>query len=391
MASNQPAINPARFLLLAVCYVALSIIILLNIVSIKPALHGLLDFGSFIAAGKEAAAGNNPYSVDSPLVYQIQSQSTGQTLPSPNLNPPISVLLFRRMAHMKPVRAVSVWRILSGILFLLGISVLTGSYGEHTTPLRILWAISLAGLWNTIALGQIYMPIFLLAVGAWILMEKGKTSGAGILLGIIIAVKPNFAFWLALLGLAGYTRTMLSAAITTLILSAIPVLVFGTQIYQQWITSLLDYPSLGLMIAGNSSLSSLAARLRYENLGSFLSLVLAGFVAYFTSRNKHVLSLHEVNSLGVVSSILISPFSWAGYAILTVPIFFSKQRWSWPDKLAAACLVFPYPLILYFFRSSLFNSILFGWLYGWGLLLILIGIFIARKKSFVEDRQGSPA
>jgi Glycosyltransferase family 87 len=372
MTSRQPLPTLARFFTLFGVYVVLALTIILNIISIRPALNHLLDFGSFIAAGQAAVAGENPYSSNSPLIYKVVSQSSHQTLASPNLNPPISVVFFRGIANLEPIKAVSGWRIISTILFMIGIFILGWSYQEFTTPLRIIWAICLAGFWNTVLLGQIYIPVFLLMIGAWIFMEKGQYLLGGIMLGAMIAIKPNFAFWLMLLGLRGYTKAILSATLTTFVFSIIPIFIFGSQIYQQWITTLLNYPSLGLMIAGNTSFQSLTARFGLAPAGTVISLLFIGGSLYFASHHKF--SLSKLNILSIVGSLLISPFSWAGYTILALPIFFSTPQWDWRLKLSAALLSFPYILILYFFQKSFFNSVLFGWLYGCGLLLILFGL-----------------
>ena len=380
MATKQPVTDAAKFLLTLIAYVLLTAVLSLNIISLQPTLHGLYDFGSFIAAGKESINGRNPYTAEATQVYHVPSEITGQTLPSPNLNPPLSVVFFKAIANADPMQAASNWRITSAILFAIGILTLGWYYQPFTTPLRILWAICLAGFWITISIGQIYAPLFLLTMGAWILMEKGRTISAGVLLGALITIKPNFAFWLLLLGVTGYTQTILSATITITALSIAPILILGSQVYQQWIAALLDYPSLGLLIAGNCSLQSLTTRLGNENLGIFLSLILAVSALYYAYRNKTSLQLHNMNSLGLVTSILISPFSWPGYTAFVLPIFFSKQHWNWPYKISAACLAFPYLLVMNFFQRSLFDSILFGWLYGWALLLILIGLLLNSKK-----------
>ncbi len=389
MAARQLSIAPARFFTLVAVCILLSLILLLNIRGLQPALDGLLDFGSFIAAGTEAASGNNPYRSDSPLVYTVESSDTGQRLASPNLNPPLSILFFRGLARAEPMRAASGWRLVSAFLFAGGLLILAWWYRSFTTPLRIFWAVCLAGIWNTLALGQIYAPLFLAAVGAWLLMEKGRSLLAGILLGFLIAIKPNFLFWLLLLAVGGHIRTGLSAAGTSLILSLLPVLVLGTEVYRQWLDALLEYPSLGLTIAGNSSLPSLAARLGHEQLGIIFNLILAGFVLVYVYSRRTSLGPHAIHAAGIVSSILISPFSWPGYTVLTLPIFFARPHWGWLEKVAAACLVFPYLLVLYFFRGSALNSILFGWLYGWGLLLLLVaGILPEPERRQAQAPHG---
>ena len=360
-------------------YFLLALVTILNLLSIQPALGNLLDFGSFISAGKAAREGKNPYTTDSPLVFQVTSQNSDQTLHSPNLNPPVSIFFFRPLADVNPAKAALAWRVISAIMFITGVIILARSYPKFTNPIRILWALNLAGFWNMIALGQIYAPVFLLAIGVWILAENKYSILAGIMLGTIIAIKPNFIFWLLVLGVARQIATILSAAVTALVLSLLPIAFFGPQIYQQWFTALANYPSIGLLIAGNSSLQSLTARFGSAIPGLILSvfLVIAGL--NLAHRSKYIQS--KANTLGIVGSLLISPFSWAGYTILTLPILFSRRRWNWWHLLAAIALSFPYLLILYLFQQSLFSSILFGWLYGWGLLLILVDLIINKDEE----------
>jgi len=360
-------------------YFLLALVTILNLLSIQPALWKLLDFGSFISAGKEAREGKNPYTTDSPLVFQVTSQKSDQTLPSPNLNPPVSIFFFRPLADVNPAKAALLWRVISAMMFVTGVFILARSYPKFTNPIRILWALNLAGFWNTIALGQIYAPIFLLAIGVWILAENKYSILAGIMLGMIIAIKPNFIFWLLVLGVARQIATILSAAVTAIVLSLLPIAFFGSQIYQQWFTALANYPSIGLLIAGNSSLQSLTARFGSAIPGLVLSMFLVIAGLNLAHRSKYIPS--KANTLGIVGSLLISPFSWAGYTILTLPILFSKSRWNWMHILAAVALSFPYLLILYFFQRSLFNSVLFGWLYGWGLVLILLDLNIYKDEE----------
>jgi hypothetical protein len=360
-------------------YFLLALVTILNLISIQPALGGLLDFGSFISAGKAAREGQDPYTTDSPMVFQVDSQNSDQTLPSPNLNAPVSIFFFMPLADVNPAKAALLWRVISAIMFVSGVFILARSYPEFTNPIRILWALNLAGVWNTIALGQIYAPIFLLAIGVWIFSENKYSILAGIMLGTIIAIKPNFIFWLLLLGVAGQIVTILSAAVTALVLSLLPIAIFGPQIYQQWLMGLSNYPSIGLLIAGNSSLQSLTARFGSAIPGLVLSVLLVIVSLSLAYRNKYIPS--KANTLGIVVSLLISPFSWAGYTILTLPILFSRPRWNLRHILAAVALSFPYLLILYLFQQSLFSSVLFGWLYGWGLLLILIDLIFNNDEE----------
>ncbi len=382
MTSQRPLLLLARILTRTGLYTALSLTIIFNFKSIEPALHHLLDFGSFIAAGKEATMGKNPYAADAPLVYRVESNDTDQSVPSPNLNPPLSILFFIPLSNLDPAEAASGWRITTANLFGAGIFTLASFYPASLTPMRMLWALSLTGFWQILALGQIYVPLLILTIGTYVLAERGYPRLAGLTLGIIIALKPNFVFWLLVLGAAGHMTIAMTALIVGLALSVLPFLIFGIELYQQWLIALSNYPSIGLLIAGNTSFQSLTARFGSALTGTLISVLFVGGSLYFA--HFHKLSMSKIHALGILGSLLISPFSWVGYTILTLPIFFSRPRWLWQYKLSAALLSFPYVLILFFFQKSLLYSVLFGWLYGWGLVLIVAELILDKEDKSLE-------
>jgi hypothetical protein len=114
---------------------------------------------------------------------------------SPNLNPPISVLFFQPLVALDLLKVLSIWRLLS--LFGLGLALLLlWRPAERATLVRqVVWSFSLAGLWSALELGQIYMLLLLIVVGAWRLLRGGWQVPAGILIGLLFAIKPNFAVW----------------------------------------------------------------------------------------------------------------------------------------------------------------------------------------------------
>src|SRR5687768_1616105 len=72
----------------------LFLVILLNSAIVGLSLDGLFDFGSFAASGINAAKGINPYDPSSPLVFESEFPSVGSGGRLPNLNPPVTLLVF---------------------------------------------------------------------------------------------------------------------------------------------------------------------------------------------------------------------------------------------------------------------------------------------------------
>jgi hypothetical protein len=129
--------------------------------------------------------------------------------------------------------------------------------------------------------------------------------------------------------------------------------------------------------------------MNFAFFGVIAAIVLTCLTLYIVYRNKY-LSEETINSLGILGSLLISPFAWVGYTILTLPIFLSKPKWNWRILISALLMVFPYILVMYFSGRNHFTSVVFGWLYGWGLLILMIDLFVIlnidnKKKLALEQ------
>ncbi len=372
-----------RALVIALIICALAIVFYINIAVVVGGLKGLLDFGSFVAAGQLAVQGRNPYADESPLIFNVNFSEIGVAGSAPNLNPPISVLIFESLANFHPLLSVQVWRFLTVVFYIYTFYILIRR-SKATTPgifWRSVWAFSLAGFWHTIELGQLYTFLLLLTAGIIINIEKGKTLAAGILLGVLIAIKPNFVFWAIALGVAGYGASFLAAGITALLISIIPLYFYGFEIYRQWFEASNIFTPHLLLFPGNNSFQGLTARFGLAPVGIAMSAALffaALFVVY-----KYKPALSTVNLLSLIVSLLISPIAWTGYTILMLPSFLRIDEWKREHWIAAYIFSFPFYLVLWFFQKGFFNFVFFGWFYGWGLLLILTAAFrdIITNKS----------
>src|SRR5215203_7294758 len=75
---------------------------------------GLWDFGSFVASGRAAREGLNPYGVY-PLTLRVELP--GFESWNPNLNPPISALLFQLFDLADPQVAFRIWWVVSVLFY----------------------------------------------------------------------------------------------------------------------------------------------------------------------------------------------------------------------------------------------------------------------------------
>ena len=96
-------------------------------------------------------------------------------------------------------------------LFALTLELLLRRYPDKRDPLFILAVCSMAGVWHTLGYLQLYAPLILAVAAAWLLMRRGNLLLAGIAIGLMVAIKPNFALWPVLMLAAGHPRVGLSA------------------------------------------------------------------------------------------------------------------------------------------------------------------------------------
>jgi hypothetical protein len=299
---------------------------------------GLYDYGSFILAGQASEKGLNPYGVHEALVGESGlNLGFDNRAYSPNLNPPVSIYPFRLLASTDPGVTRYGLRAVSAVVYVAGCLALMRAYPWQRRPLAVLWLIAGAGFWYTLWMGQIYVLLFGTGLGAWLLLEKGQNPVlAGVLIGVTVAVKPNFALWPLLLLLAGHGRPAVWAGITALLISAIPLVVEGPSIYGQWLDAARHY-SRGAL-AANGSLVGTAARLGFEPAGYALAgaLTLAG--AVYARRMRP--GVKEASAMALLVTLLAGPLTWLGYTLFALPVLMSR-RWRCWELAVGATLVVP--------------------------------------------------
>jgi hypothetical protein len=268
-----------------------------------------------------------------------------------------------------------VWQVISAVLFTGLVFVLTATYQQNITPAIFLWAFTIAGIWQTLTLGQIYVLLLLFIMLGWVFTQRKQYILGGISIGIVVAVKPNFIIWPILLLVSGYAVPFLVSVLSSLVISLIPAWFYGIQIYQQWLEA--STPRIGtLILPGNSSFLGLAARLDYIPAGIAISIILICALLFLLGQKSPLRTEHleNVSALGIITSILVSPVSWAGYTIFLLPIFFSLKKWTPPVIISAVILSFPFAFVLKLWQTSYLNFVIFGWFYGWGVLLLLAAV-----------------
>jgi hypothetical protein len=289
-----------------------------------------------------------------------------------NLNPPITAMIFGFISRYNLHQSFRIWQVVSTVMFTGLIFVLTTVYNQNISPLIFIWSFTLVGFWQTLTLGQIYVFLLFFIIVGWISVQRKKYILAGMAIGLVVALKPNFIIWPIFLLVSGYYVTFITSILSALLISLIPVLFYGIQIYEQW----LEASSLRietLILPGNSSILGLTARFKEIDSGIVISIILVCALLYFSKQKTSGEEEYpeRVSALGIMASILASPIAWVGYTIFLLPVFFSLKKWTYPVMISAAILSLPFGFILKFWQTSFLNFVIFGWFYGWGILFLL--------------------
>jgi hypothetical protein len=337
--------------------------------------HGLWDFGAFIASARAAAEGLDPYGVY-PLTPHVVFP--GFEAWNPNLNPPVSALLFRAFDIGEPENSFRVWFWISACCYAGTVALLLWRYARGVDAVLLtIWMFGLAGFWDTLYLGQIYVPLLLLAVGAWLLLEKRQDVAAGVLIGLVVAMKPNFLVWPVLLFLAGSYRPPIVAGATAAVVSLVPLIHFGPEVYHQWLTLVANDGDRAFFLT-NASLSGFTARAGMNQAGLVLSIgLLLALAAWAFWKRPGIM---KVSSAALVASVFASPLGWVHYTLFLLPMMLHHrtQPLTWA---AAALLVIPVSAVLGYFGRPLIEQLTYGSVYGWAVLLCLIVVLFDVKDE----------
>jgi hypothetical protein len=236
-------------------------------------------------------------------------------------------LFLAPLSGADPLTASTVLYLLSW-LALVAILVLL-SRRHPISPLLVAWVLAMSGIWQTFMLGQVYLLMALLVVLAY------RRPG---LIGFLAALKPNLGLWPLFLLLAGHRRQAIIALATAAGLGILPALVYGPEVYLQWLaaSSAITRP---LTTGHNASIWGVAARhgLPIAGVVGSVALILGTAALVYRYRPDDALTAE----LALLVGIIASPLGWPGYSVLLFPAFLSRQQWPAPLLVAASLLVWP--------------------------------------------------
>jgi hypothetical protein len=372
-----PAAAPGRAATLAGALALLGLVVVQLAASLPTG--NLMDFGSFWASGEATTRGGDPYGIH-PLTFHVVMP--GFEAWNPNLNPPVALPLFQLFASFPPQAAFRAWWAVSLVGYALTLGLVLLAYRDRLGPERLLlgglWALALAGFWDTLVLGQIYVPLAFASVLAFLLLRSGRPVLAGLAIGVLAAVKPNFLVWPALLLIAGHPRAALSAGATFAVLSAAPLLAYGPGVFRAWAAVIGDDPGRATFLT-NVSIGGLLQRAGVEGAGLPAGAALLGGLALWArvARPDRL----QTSAVALAAALLASPIAWVHYALCLVPVFFE-----WPRNALLRCagllLLVPVPLVLELTDAGPALRATLGSLYGWSMVLCLVAVLGPGRPGF---------
>lgn len=343
----------------------------------------LRDFGTFYESGRAAMDGGNPYEIHENSYRVTIKHFDGA---NPNLNPPASLLLFAPMSLFDPYATQMVIWWGSVIAFIAILLVLNRIYRPPGGTWLVLWAVSMPGFWGTVMLGQVYVALLAAAAAAWILQDRGRLVAAGLLIGLVAAFKTNFLVWPVLLLIAGHWRTAIPAFVSFAVLSILPVLFFGPQVYGQWVEMIVNDDPARILWVTNMSVIAYASRLGLSGAGAAIAAGILLGLAWWAWRNRP--GAREAGLMAIIASLLASPVAWIHYGLFLLPPLFST---AWTRAMVAGAILLATPRIVAdgLFYGPTWIEVTLGSLYIWGLLALALPLFkviiLDRKSPFRES------
>jgi hypothetical protein len=351
-------------------------------ISARPRQGALWDFGAFHLSGYAANRGLNPYGADALNDYARTFQVTTTV---PNLNPPLSVPLFQWLATTEPTSAFRVWWWVSLVIQTAGVAWLVRR-GPDDRLVRTLWALSLAGFWMNLGLGQIYAPLAALAIAAYDL-EKDWPVLAGLCIGVLVAWKPHLVLWPCCLLFAGHRRSAVAALATAAALSAVPLLVLGPDVYRAWAAALSQYH--GMQVATNVSVTAwLLAAMPMPRTVTAAAGAAIGASLWHLIRTRP--SWSSCSDLALASALALAPISWAGYTLLLLPVFLHR---AWTVSITLSAALFACPANVLWEWSTAHPDDVCGprLLYPLAIVLLVWGVLHTERPRISVDGVARPA
>ena len=290
------------------------------------------DFGKFYYSARYFLEGRDLYA-SSPATLILASALDGRQLG--NMNPPHFHLLILPLSFWGPQVALAGWTMASFVSLALAVRVLIETWvGSDSRPgvwaSSLLFFVAWVGTGSLIVTGQLSWLLLWPLTASWAAMRQGRWLKAGVLVGLLVSVKPFLALLFVYLvirrRLDGLAAGLLALASAFLVGLA----VFGYAAHMSWFRALggIDWSWLVM----NGSLLGFLSRLLSPCPGLiplaeaswaiyplWLLMAAGGVTATVLAAVQHRGDVDRVFPLLLVASLLFSPLGWVYYAWFLIP------------------------------------------------------------------------
>jgi hypothetical protein len=305
-----------------------------------------------LIAGAVMAASTRPFDIDFYVFYESAlAWRSGTDLyvtaqEFPNLNPPHFIISFAPFTFTTPETAVRVWTALNVLAGAAAVLLLWRELALPRSFTAIGLAIAAAGLTTGLQFGlEEGQPTGLLAwlfTAAWAAARGDRQIRAGVLLGLLISVKPFFAIMLLVPLLKKHWTLLIAAGLAGASMLVAGVVLAGVHSYLRWLevgreVSWFVHP-LNASITGPISRAGLT-----WHVWAALSVAIAGATILAARRSE---DRDLAWAAAGMASLLISPLGWLYYfPLLAGPM--TALAVNRPLVLAAGVgVVWPVPMVL---------------------------------------------
>jgi hypothetical protein len=358
------------------------------------------DFGKFYYSTLAYLDGHSMYGMSPATLIPITDSLHKHFW---NLNPPHFHILMLPFTYFSLETAYALWMAFNFFLFIVSAVLIKNSLGispeRRTLILMFFLFLSFSGTGMVILTGQpSFVLLFLLTI-AWGKARSGSWAAAGLILGVLAAIKPFFLIFFPYLLLRRRSLPLLAAGAVFGLSFALGILAMGTEPYVDWYRSisLVDWSwasmngsLLGFLTRIFSSSPNFApvfdAPFMVKPLWIFLSVCI-GVGSFFAIHADHRPNTVDRDfALLIICALLVSPLGWIYYLWLALgPLTAIVCSWTEAEAalqpgrlLRLKRLVFalawfgfcwPYPATLYF-NTGLLSGATIGSTYFWSYVLL---------------------
>lgn len=278
------------------------------------------DFDSFWRSAKALLSGTDIYRTGAVNV---------------NLNPPFATVVLAPLGIPSPVSSYRLWVLVTivlvlGSVLLVAVELRLQAAVVATTTVAVLLS---APMLLTLQFGQIYGLLTAGVTAAWLAQRRGHPVLEGVLLGIVVAIKPSLAPILLLPLVRRCWSTLAAGLVAGAVASAVSAAIVGPGVFVDWLRMAASPPEATFFV--NASLPATVQRLTSVNpgqsgtplvelgggnhVGLAAGLVLLALTAWRVRQRPRADRPDSAPWALVAASLLASPIGWHTYLVVLTP------------------------------------------------------------------------